>query len=473
MAIRVKSALGLMAAALILGPAVVNAQEPERLGAAPPPAVTAGIEQNVAEGPDTEEDEDAPKQILGDALLGKWFTEKTRFFVNGYIVQSYTLNGWSPNNRINGPITFNDRSNDYLMNQLYLSAGRAVDTEKAFDVGGKVDWLYGTDAIFTQALGLDNNIATQSPLYRLAIPQLYGEIYTNKIGKGLSIKGGHFYTIIGYEVVTTPDNFFTTLPYTFQYGEPFTHTGGLANLKLSDQFALNGGVVLGWDNWIDNNNAASFLGGATWTPNDKLNVTYNLITGPEQDEKRNFQAVRGTANQSLNRYLGSFVLQYKITDSLSYVLQSDHGIQNGAGFGGITVDGVDYPALTKTAMWYGVNQYLFYDINKKLSVGLRAEWFRDQDGFRVGEARYTSLLGPQSQTFPFPTSFSYGYLTGSGSDYYALTLGLNYKINNNIIIRPDMRYDFQTRDNDTVTAAFKDNTRSQQFITSLNLIVRY
>ncbi len=49
------------------------------------------------------------------------------------------------------------------------------------------------------------------------------------------LKVGHFYTIIGYEVVTAPDNFFYTHAYTMQYGEPFTHTGVLATYNANDQ----------------------------------------------------------------------------------------------------------------------------------------------------------------------------------------------------------------------------------------------
>ena len=54
------------------------------------------------------------------------------------------------------------------------------------------------------------------------MPQLYADFAYNR----LTVRLGHFYTIIGYEVVTAPDNFFSSHAYTMQYGEPFTHTGG-------------------------------------------------------------------------------------------------------------------------------------------------------------------------------------------------------------------------------------------------------
>ncbi|MBS1213137.1 MAG: hypothetical protein H6R26_1754 [Proteobacteria bacterium] len=61
----------------------------------------------------------------------------------------------------------------------------------------------------------------------------------------------------------------------------------------------------------------------------------------------------------------------RIGDRLHYVLQHDLGWQDQA-----------FGAGSQTAHWYSIVQYLTYDIADELGVGLRAEWFRDQDGFR-------------------------------------------------------------------------------------------
>ncbi len=94
-----------------------------------------------------------------------------------------------------------------------------------FDIGGRIDYIYGTDGPDTQAFGIDNdhwdNGWDNGNDYGSAIPQLYMEA-----GYGdLSVKVGHFYTIIGYEVVQAPDNFFYSHAYTMYNSEPFTHTG--------------------------------------------------------------------------------------------------------------------------------------------------------------------------------------------------------------------------------------------------------
>ena len=89
-----------------------------------------------------------------------------------------------------------------------------------------------------------------------AIPQLYVEA-----GYGdLSVKAGHFYTIIGYEVVQATGNFFYSHAYTFNFSEPFTHTGVLATYNANDNVTVYGGYTLGWDSGFDDNGDA-FLGG--------------------------------------------------------------------------------------------------------------------------------------------------------------------------------------------------------------------
>jgi len=123
--------------------------------------------------------------------------------------------------------------------------------------GGRIDLLYGTDFLYTVAAGLDAYRTYPDPVelsgprwassryYGLAMPQLYGEVGTQE----LNIKFGHFYTLIGYEVVPAIGNFFYTHAYTMQYGEPFTHTGILGTWMPNDQLTIIGGITNGWNNW--------------------------------------------------------------------------------------------------------------------------------------------------------------------------------------------------------------------------------
>lgn len=430
--------------------------------------VVEGCSECLASACDAEKGCRILENLVADSGLGK----SLRLTANGYVVGGYNYNPSNPRNRINGPVTFMDRSNDVTLNQAYLSIGRAVDTEScSMDWGFKVDALYGTDAVFTQAYGLDQDIVTESPLYRLAIPQAYGELWLP--GAKTTLRAGHFYTILGYEVVTTPDNFFTTLPYTFQYGEPFTHTGAMAITKIGENTTVTNAVIRGWDSWFDNNNALSYMGGITTKVGDKLTLTMNTVIGPEQDEPNfAFQGVNANpAGSSANRFLYSFVAQYQINCKLKYVFQHDLGIQEDGSIGA-PVPGA-LAGAAQRAEWYGINQYLFYEVNDKLSLGLRAEWFRDDDGARVAFGRYANTLGPHVNDQRFAnvnTALGRGV---AGANYYALTLGANYKVSDCFIIRPDVRYDWQDRDDLNTQSAFKDSTRANQLLFGLNVIYKF
>ena len=83
-----------------------------------------------------------------------------------------------------------------------------------------------------------------------------------------------------------------------------------------------------------------------------------------------------------SRFMQSIVYTNVINDRLTYIFQSDYGYQEDAGE--LNVVGTATPqGIGQDAEWYGINQYLFYTINDCWKAGLRGEWFRDDDGFRV------------------------------------------------------------------------------------------
>ena len=144
--------------------------------------------------------------------------------VGGWINGGVTYNP-NPTDGYNGTVTFADRANRPQLNQFNIYLQRTVVTEgKAFDIGGRFDFMFGTDAIYTQAFGIPQfDVNTGQPLdrgnwdlnlcckstrtYGIALPQAYLEAYV-PVGNGLNIKAGHFYSPTGYETVPAPDNFF-------------------------------------------------------------------------------------------------------------------------------------------------------------------------------------------------------------------------------------------------------------------------
>ena len=133
-------------------------------------------------------------------------------------------------------------------------------------------------ARFDTEAGLENRVNTpNNPYMALALQQFYGELAYNR----LKIKFGHFLSPVGYFVVPTPNNFFNTLPYTFQYGEPFTHTGMLATWTANDHWVLGGGLIRGWDNWSSANPNLGSLATATWTGEKKDTLSWVWVQSHE------------------------------------------------------------------------------------------------------------------------------------------------------------------------------------------------
>jgi hypothetical protein len=305
----------------------------------------------------------------------------------------FTIAGWMQfgyHNNNDG--VFNTKPDDLQAQQMYLYAEKVADGSKGLGFGGRADILYGTDGPNTQAFGNPagsfdfRNGWDRNGQYGWAMPQLYGEVAYGD----LSVKVGHFYTLLGYQVVPATGNFFYSIPFTFNFSEAFTHTGALATYKASDEVTMYGGWTLGWDTGFDQlNQGNSFLGGASVAASDDLTVTYICTAG-------NLGWIGN------NAYSHAIVAVADLTDDLQYVFQTDViDASNSVN----TADGGRYETV-------GINQYLFYTLNDCWKAGARVEWWK-ADGISVNEMAY----------------------------------GLNYRPHANLVIRPEIRYNWSPSDN--------------------------
>lgn len=338
--------------------------------------------------------------------------------VGGWVEVGIAGNPDDPVDRFNTPVTFNDRANEFNMHQLYGYIEKTVDTAgDKWDFGFRADILYGTDARFSPTANLDDHLISDSSsrFYKLVFPQTYVEVFA-PIGNGITTKIGHFYTIIGNEVVTAPDNFFFSHAYTMQYGEPFTHTGLLMSYPVNDNISISGGVVSGWDSFFQE--PANFLGGVSYSNDEgSTSVAFSLVTGDVDKTDEH------------NRTMYSIVFNHDFMEDLHYTFQHDLGVEEKS---------TTTPANTK---WYGINQYLTYDIDNDLAAGVRFEWFRDEGGTRV---------------------------TGQSDHFFAMTAGLNYSPFTWLTLRPEVRYDWTVN-----TTPYIDGTQDDQVLISADAIITF
>lgn len=368
--------------------------------------------------------EDAPPAGLFAATAGKdisGWTGLQQYGLNlgGWATAGINYNTDEPADNSNGPVSMTDRTGEFHLYQLNLFAEKAVSKGDSWDVGGRFDFMFGTDTRYTQATGhWDMGLVSERSLrfYDIALPQAYAEVYA-PVGNGLSAKLGHFYTIIGYESVPSPLNFFSSHTYSFK-SSPFTTTGALFNYALNDQWNLNLGAVTGADNFDRDFGAFSHMSGLTWTHADTgTSASFSLMQGDVYK------------HQSSELVYYSAILQQAL-GNWRYVLQHDRGTQrNAAGQG-------------QNADWYSVVQYLTYQFSDRWGAGLRGEWFRDDDGVR--------------------------YLAGA-ANYYAMTAGLNWKPQSWLMIRPEVRYDWS----EAQTAPFDGAHRSSQVLLGVDAVVQF
>jgi hypothetical protein len=350
----------------------------------------------------------------------------------GYVQQGVTFNSESPSDRTNGPVLPNYRANDYQFNGLYFVSQRKIDPDHdRIQLGGRADLLYGTDGTFNLSDGLDQDISSGERFYKLALPQLYGNFYL-PVGRGVSFKFGKFFTPVGNEVKYNPNNFFYSYYLTFNL-QPGNHTGVLGETELTDSLHLRFGPNFGWNTSEGSNDAISYAGDLRYQSTDKRSeLTFAFQTGRQQTRivttDANVTVYSLTLKQDVNRYW-----QIMVEHDL---LVSDSRV-------GVSAD--DFEA-------YSLVGYMFRTINEQLSAGVRAEWLRDDDGF----------VTPHESISP----------SAPGS-FYEVTFGLNWRPKAHIRVRPEIRYDHQSRDDRSQPTAFDDGNSADQWLFSCDAIWEY
>ena len=310
---------------------------------------------------------------------------------------SYTVGGWVSagyHDHSNG--MFNSVPGRLNLHQAWLYLEKPLDANApGYDWGFRLDYTYGIDANNTQAFGnppgsWDYLNGFDHGVYGWAIPQLYAEIGA----ADWSLKAGHFFTLVGYEAVTAPDNFFYSHAMTMFNSEPFTHTGLLYSRSWGENIEVFAGWTLGWDTGFD-----SFHGGSNWLGGFNLHLSED-VTFTYISTAGNFGA-RGK-----DGYSHSMVCNFTLTEKLNYILQSDNLRVASTGEDNV-----------------GINQYLLYTVSDCVGLGARMEWWKG-DGI-TGFAPFDAVLPP-----------------GGSFSYYAATLGANLRATANVLVRPEVRFDW-------------------------------
>src|SRR5690349_13043574 len=227
----------------------------------------------------------------------KTFWEEQKLFA--YIENSFTANlSGSGRGGVN-ELRFYDYHEGYTFNVAEFSVKK--DPSERYPFGYGLVVTAGIDSQKNHSYGIFRDERDAFPFrntekFDLQEAYLSGTV---PVGSGLTLKAGKFVTLLGYEVIESPNNLNFSRGYLFELAAPLTHTGGLATYTFTDWFNMTAGVALGWDDSKNVNDALTCTGQLAFTPVKDFTANLNWIAGPEQIDNNNHQ-----------RYVLDWVLNY-------------------------------------------------------------------------------------------------------------------------------------------------------------------
>src|SRR5262249_51175056 len=106
--------------------------------------------------------------------------------------------------------------------------------------------------------------------------------YLAPVGKGLTVQGGIFSSLIGYDSLYAKDNFAYTRPWGADY-TPYLMLGVNASYPVSEKLTATAGVVNGYGHLANANSVPSVVGQAVYKLSDQITFKQAALYGPHQE----------------------------------------------------------------------------------------------------------------------------------------------------------------------------------------------
>ncbi|MBN8904677.1 MAG: porin, partial [Rhodospirillales bacterium] len=348
----------------------------------------------------------------------------------------FMMNPFRPNTGLNWGHLFTDHANQAQLNQLLLTAAKPLDpTNPDFQWGFKLQFMYGSDARYTQFLGELNRVTPDSR-YQLDVVEANALFHLPVLtAGGIDLKAGQYTTPIGYETIDPATNPFYSHSYIFQFGLPFKHTGLLTTTHVNETVDVYAGIDTGANTTFgplgeNNSSVGGIFGfGLNGLMDGKLTILALTHLGPEQSSR--VLSPLGINANGQWRYFNDIVITYKATDALTLVtelnwIRDDYGVGKGA------VNG------------FGAAQYVSYALNDTVTLNARGELWRDDNNFFV--ASFSNNGDPIRVQQGLPAVGGVYGAPGGSTTYGSLTLGVTWKPEVpppvvGLMIRPEIRWD--------------------------------
>ena len=369
-----------------------------------------------------------------------------RFKIYGWIEGGITGNPDSPIDNHNFGHLFTDRANEPLLNQVSIVGERALDPNATgFDWGFKVWFMEGSDSRYTKSMGF-LDLATDSRI-QPDFPEVYvsAHIPVGSTG-GIDLKVGKYADPMSAETIDPRNNVFYSHSYIFNFGVPLNDTGFLAVFHVNKYLDLYGGLNRGVDaTFKDNNSSLAFEGGFGLNLLDGNLATVALThIGPENP-----------GNNHDYRYLNDITTTWKVTKAFTWITD------------------INFVYEASVNAWGGgAAQYFTYALNDWLTLGLRAEIWRDEKGFFVAEFADNNNFIHLERGDPIPPDPS--DFSGGSTTYFETTWGVTIKPPvpkplAALLIRPEVRYDRALNN----SQPFNQHSSQDQWTLGLDVILEF
>jgi hypothetical protein len=282
--------------------------------------------------------------VFADAPAPKWYDT---IGLSGYLQGSYVGNFEdSTKNTTNQGRQFDTSGNSFSLNTFLLQIAKPVGDSDHY--GFTVRLRTGQDA---------SSLTTTSQLF---VQEAYA---TYAATSKLSIIGGKFVTMEGFEGADTVNNPNFSEGLLFFAAEPITHTGVKANYTFNSIVNATLGVVNGWDALPGNQGAPDINTGKT--------IIWQVATTPTKQTSWSFEGTYGKEQpypSHSQRLSLDTVAGYNPTDKLSLNVQGNWG------------EDTNYAGGTSgTSHWVGAGLWASYATTSKDTEVLRFEVMNDEN----------------------------------------------------------------------------------------------
>ena len=272
------------------------------------------------------------------------------------VYSGYNFNG--TNSGLNEMRAFDTQDGGFALNYAELVIAR-----NRGPVGFRLDAGFGSasDALYLA----DPSSKTDSSNARWLshLQQAYIEA---KLPHNVTIDGGKFVTMHGFEVIETKDNWNYSRSLLFSFAIPFLHTGFRATWAPKDEVSLGAAWVNGWNSTIEDGSkmqTGCLMG--MYKPRSSVQIVLNYMFGEDHP-------VSSPPAPLTFRNLVDGTVTWTPTDKLSLAVNGDYGHD-------AAMNGVD---------WEGVAGYARYQIKSYAATAARFEYLADGAGFMTGKSQH-------------------------------------------------------------------------------------